>query len=412
MGLNNLFKKIEPHFLQGGKLHSFYALYEAVATIFYTPPGATKGRVHVRDAQDLKRVMITVWLALLPVAFFGMWNVGDQVISAFSRTTADFSQAIATKWQYEFAHAIGANFTATSGWFSKFVIGATFWLPIYIVAFVVGGFWEVIFASIRKHEINEGFFVTSILFALILPPTIPLWQVALGISFGVIFAKEIFGGTGKNFLNPALTGRVFLFFAYPAQISGDAVWLPVSKLIAKHIDGYSGATPLGELATHHPLAEQGLTWSQAFFGFMPGSVGEVSAFLILIGGIAIMLAGIAKWRIVIGTFIGTIVISLILQAVTSQSNLVGHLPFYWHFVLGGWALGTFFMATDPVSASFTNKGQWIYGITIGVLAIAIRAINPAYPEGMMLAILFANLLAPLYDYLIVRKNISKRLGRS
>ncbi|EOY5054319.1 NADH:ubiquinone reductase (Na(+)-transporting) subunit B, partial [Serratia marcescens] len=287
--------------------------------------------------------------------------------------------------------------------------GACYFLPIYAVVFVVGGFWEVLFAIIRKHEVNEGFFVTSILFALIVPPTLPLWQAALGITFGVVVAKEIFGGTGRNFLNPALAGRAFLFFAYPAQISGDLVWTSA--------DGFSGATPLAQWSAGgaHGLSNvatgQSISWMDAFLGNIPGSIGEVSTLMILIGGAIILFGRVASWRIVAGVMLGMVASALLFNAIGSDTNPMFAMPWYWHLVLGGFAFGMIFMATDPVSASFTNKGKWWYGILIGVMCVLIRVVNPAYPEGMMLAILFANLFAPLFDYLVVQANIKRRKAR-
>ena len=283
--------------------------------------------------------------------------------------------------------------------------GAAYFLPIYAVTFIVGGFWEVLFASIRKHEVSEGFFVTSVLFALTLPPSIPLWQVALGISFGVVIGKEVFGGTGKNFLNPALTGRAFLYFAYPAQISGDAVWTAV--------DGFTSATPLGMAAAGGVefIVAGGLTWWDAFLGNIQGSIGETSTLAIFIGGAVLLLTKIASWRIVSGVLLGMIGMSLALNAVGSATNAMFAMPWYWHLVVGGFAFGMIFMATDPVSSSMTNTGKWIFGTLIGVMAVLIRVVNPAFPEGMMLAILFANLCAPLIDHFVVAANIKRRAAR-
>jgi len=267
----------------------------------------------------------------------------------------------------------------------------------------VGGFWEVLFASVRKHEVNEGFFVTSILFALSLPATVPLWQVALGITFGVVLAKEVFGGTGKNFLNPALAGRAFLFFAYPASMSGDAVWTA--------IDGFSGATALSQLAADG-VAGLTLVWSDAFFGFIQGSMGETSTLAILIGGSALLIMRIAAWRIVAGVFLGMVLTSSLFNMIGSETNPMFSTPWYWHLVLGGFAFGMMYMATDPVSASMTSRGKWFYGALIGVMVVLIRVVNPAYPEGMMLAILFANLFAPFIDHFIVQANIKRRIARN
>ncbi|KAA1195392.1 NADH:ubiquinone reductase (Na(+)-transporting) subunit B [Photorhabdus heterorhabditis] len=411
MGLKNFFEKIEHHFEPGGKLAKYYPLYEAVTTIFYTPGTVTSGRAHVRDAIDLKRMMITVWLAVFPAMFWGMYNVGQQAIPALYHlyNGAELQQILASDWHYRVAQFLGASLTLDAGYGSKMLLGATYFLPIYIVVFVVGGFWEVLFAIIRKHEINEGFFVTSILFALIVPPTIPLWQAALGITFGVVIAKEVFGGTGRNFLNPALAGRAFLFFAYPAQISGDLVWTAA--------DGFSGATPLSQWAAGgsqglvNTVTGQPVTWMDAFIGNIPGSIGEVSTLMIFIGGALILFTRIASWRIVAGVMLGMVATSYLLNAIGSDTNPLFAMQWYWHMVLGGFAFGMIFMATDPVSASFTDKGKWWYGILIGVMCVLIRVVNPAYPEGMMLAILFANLFAPLFDYLVVQANIKRRKAR-
>ncbi|MEX0446490.1 NADH:ubiquinone reductase (Na(+)-transporting) subunit B [Xenorhabdus sp. SGI246] len=411
MGLKNLFEKVEHHFEAGGKLEKYYPLYEAVSTVFYTPGTVTKGTAHIRDAIDLKRMMILVWMSVFPAMFWGMYNVGNQAIPALTHLYSGeaLQQVLASDWHYILAQYLGASLIPDAGWGSKILLGATYFLPIYAVVFVVGGFWEILFAIIRKHEINEGFFVSSILFALIVPPTLPLWQAALGITFGVVVAKEIFGGTGRNFLNPALAGRAFLFFAYPAQISGDLVWTAA--------DGFSGATPLsqwanaGQHALMNTITGQPVTWMDAFLGNIPGSMGEVSTLMIFIGGAIILFARIASWRIVAGVMIGMIAMSYLFNAIGSDTNPMFAMPWYWHMVLGGFAFGMIFMATDPVSAAFTDKGKWAYGILIGVMCILIRVVNPAYPEGMMLAILFANLFAPLFDYLVVQANIKRRKAR-
>ena len=408
MGLKQFFEKIEPHFLPGGKHEKWYALYEAAATIFYTQGAVTRKAAHVRDALDSKRMMILVWFALFPAMFFGMYNVGDQ---AFQTASAEMlAQSIAGNWHYALADALGINMSADAGVLSKMLFGAVYFLPVYATVFVVGGFWEVLFATIRKHEINEGFFVTSILFALILPPTIPLWQAALGISFGVVVAKEVFGGTGKNFMNPALAGRAFLFFSYPVAMTGDTIWTAV--------DGFSGATALAQWSTggaaglQNAVTGQPLTWMDAFIGHMPGSVGEVSTLALLIGGAFIVFARIASWRIIAGVMIGMVVMSTLFNAIGSDTNPMFSMPWYWHLVVGGFAIGMLFMATDPVSASFTNTGKWWYGALIGVMCVLIRVVNPAYPEGMMLAILFANLFAPIFDYFVAQANIKRRKARS
>lgn len=411
MGLKNLFEKHEHHFEPGGKLEKLYPLFEAVTTVFYTPGTVTKGRSHVRDTIDLKRMMILVWLSVFPAMFWGMYNVGNQAIPALYHlySGAELQQVLASDWHYRLAQFLGASLTPDAGWGSKMLLGAVYFLPIYAVVFAVGGFWEILFSLIRGHEINEGFFISSILFALIVPPTIPLWQAALGITFGVVIAKEIFGGTGRNFLNPALAGRAFLFFAYPAQISGDLVWTAA--------DGFSGATPLsqwavgGERALMNTVSGEPISWMQAFLGNMPGSIGEVSTLMIFIGGAFIIFFRIASWRIVAGVMLGMIAMSYLFNFIGSETNPLFAMPWYWHMVLGGFAFGMIFMATDPVSASFTDKGKWAYGILIGVMCVLIRVANPAYPEGMMLAILFANLFAPLFDYLVVQANIKRRKAR-
>ncbi|AKP34500.1 NADH:ubiquinone reductase (Na(+)-transporting) subunit B [Yersinia aleksiciae] len=411
MGLKSFLEKIEHHFEAGGKLEKYYPLYEAAATIFYTQGKVTPGASHVRDAIDLKRMMILVWLAVFPAMFWGMYNVGAQAIPALNQlySGAELQQIIASDWHYQLAHMLGVSFAPDAGWISKMVLGAAYFLPIYAVVFLVGGFWEVVFSIVRKHEINEGFFVTSILFSLIVPPTLPLWQAALGISFGVVIGKEIFGGTGRNFLNPALAGRAFLFFAYPAQISGDLVWTAA--------DGFSGATPLSQWTVNgshsllNTVTHQPITWMDAFLGNIPGSIGEVSTLMILIGGAIILFARVASWQIVAGVMLGMIATACLFNWIGSDTNPLFAMPWYWHLVLGGFAFGMVFMATDPVSASFTNTGKWWYGGLIGAMCVLIRVINPAYPEGMMLAILFANLFAPLFDYVVVQANIKRRKAR-
>jgi len=400
MSLRNILDKMEPHFHKGGKYENWYALYEAADTIFYTPGHVTKTAAHVRDAADLKRMMILVWACTFPAVFFGLYNIGLQANTAMAGMGITEVDGV----RGAFLGAL-TGFDANSLW-DNILHGAAYWLPIYAVTFIVGGFWEVLFAMKRGHEVNEGFFVTSILFSLTLPPSIPLWQVALGISFGVVIGKEVFGGTGKNFLNPALTGRAFLFFAYPAQMSGDAIWTAV--------DGFTGATPLSLAATGgiDALVENGVSWTQAFMGQIPGSIGEVSTFAILIGGGALVLMRLAAWRIVAGVFLGMIAMSVLFNLIGSDTNPMFELPFYWHFVLGGFAFGMFFMATDPISASMTNTGKWYFGALIGVMVVLIRVVNPAFPEGMMLAILFGNLFAPLIDNFVVQANIKRRLVRN
>lgn len=401
MNLKHLLEKMEPHFEPGGRFEKGYATFEATATFFYTPGLVTKGLTHVRDGLDLKRMMIIVWLSVFPAMFFGMYNTGVQANEALIGGYSALDD-----WRLVIMNLLGITMGAGAGVIDNMIYGAMYFLPIYAVSFGVGAIWEILFATVRKHEVNEGFFVTSILFALIVPATIPLWQVALGITFGVVVAKEVFGGTGRNFLNPALAGRAFLFFAYPTDISGDAVWTAV--------DGFSGATSLSIVSQGglEGLAQTGLTWMDAFWGHMQGSIGEVSTFAILIGGAVIVLTGIASWRIILGVMVGMIAMSTLLNIVGSDTNAMFALPWYWHLVMGGFAFGMIFMATDPVSASFTNKAKWYYGGLIGVMVVLIRVVNPAFPEGMMLAILFANLFAPLFDYFVVQGNIKRRLKRN
>ena len=406
MGLRKILDKVEPAFQKGGKYEKYYAIYEMFDTFAYSPNSVTHSASHVRDGIDLKRIMILVWLCTFPAMFYGMYNVGWQALShiASSGVTPDGD------WHYAII-GLFSSFNAGSIW-DCMVYGAVYFFPIYIVTFAVGITWEVIFAVKRGHEINEGFFVTSILFALICPPTIPLWQVALGISFGVVLGKEVFGGTGKNFLNPALTGRAFLFFAYPAQMSGDTVWTAV--------DGFSGATALSSAAANgldgltSMVTPDGsaFTFMDAFVGNMQGSIGEVSTLAILLGGVVLLISKVASWRIVAGVAIGTAVIGLLFNAIGSSTNALFNVPFYWHYVLGGWAFGAFFMATDPVSASMTNTGKWVFGILIGVMVMLIRVVNPAFPEGMMLAILFGNLFAPVIDHFVIQANIKRRSARN
>jgi Na+-transporting NADH:ubiquinone oxidoreductase subunit B len=395
--IRNLLDKVEPHFHKGGKWESWYALYEAVDTALFKPSDVTKNSSHVRDSIDLKRVMITVWMATFPTMFFGMWNVGFQ-----ANTIMLEMGILAQEGGRGIFIAMLAGYDPTSIW-DNLVHGAAYFLPIYMVTFIVGGFWEVLFASVRGHEVNEGFFVTSVLFALCCPPDLPLWMVAVGISFGIVIGKEVFGGTGKNFLNPALTGRAFLYFAYPAYMSGDAVWTAV--------DGYTGATMLSVAASAGMAGlEQSTTWMSAFIGTIQGSIGETSTLAILLGGVVLMVMRIASWRIIGGVLLGSALLSMLFNAIDSTNPMFA-LPFYWHWVIGGFAFGAIFMATDPVSAAMTNTGKFWYGMLIGVMVILIRVVNPAFPEGMMLAILFANLFAPLFDHAVVQGNIKRRLAR-
>jgi Na+-transporting NADH:ubiquinone oxidoreductase subunit B len=395
--MRRLLDKLEPNFKPGGKWESWYALYEAVDTALYKPAHVTKNSSHVRDGIDLKRVMITVWLATFPTMFFGMWNIGFQA----NTIIAEMGMSGQEGWRGLFIGLL-AGYDANSIW-DNIVHGAAYFLPIYATTFIVGGFWEVLFASVRGHEVNEGFFVTSVLFALCCPPDLPLWMVAVGISFGIVIGKEIFGGTGKNFLNPALTGRTFLYFAYPAYMSGDAVWTAV--------DGYTGATMLSIAAADGmEVLKQSASWMDSFIGTIHGSIGETSTLAILIGGALLLTMRIASWRIVLGTLVGSAALATLFNFIDSTNPMFA-LPFYWHWVIGGFAFGAIFMATDPVSAAMTNTGKFVYGVLIGVMVILIRVVNPAFPEGMMLAILFANLFAPLIDHFVVQANIRRRLAR-
>ena len=410
MSLKLLLEKIEPHFTPGGRYQKWFPLYEAFATLMYTPGTVTRRAAHVRDSVDLKRIMIMVWLSVFPALFWGLYNVGNQTIMALGHQPAvELTTLLDGHWRFWLADFLGASLDAGAGVYSKMLIGALYFLPIYLTVFIVGGCWEVLFCIVRRHEVNEGFFVTSILFAMIVPPTLPLWQAALGISFGVVIAKELFGGTGKNFMNPALAGRAFLFFAYPAQISGDAVWVPV--------DGYSGATAQSQWAAggQHALINnatgQPISWLDAFLGNLPGSIGEVSTLMILLGMLMIVYMRIASWRIIVAVLLGMAATATLFNVIGSETNPLFAMPWHWHLVLGGFAFGMAFMATDPVSASFTDTGKWCYGLLIGVMVVLIRVVNPAFPEGMMLAILFANLFAPLFDYFVAQANIKRRIAR-
>jgi Na+-transporting NADH:ubiquinone oxidoreductase subunit B len=395
--------KAAPLFEEGGKYHKFHAFYEAPDTLLFTPGQVTKGSTHIRDGMDLKRMMVTVVAALMPCVLMALYNTGYQAnlavqVAGEAAIRDDFNTMLFT--MFGFTPGNPADHLA------NIVYGALYFLPIWITTFVVGGHIEMANAVIRKHEVNEGFLVTGFLFPLILPPTIPLWQVAVGIAFGVIVGKEIFGGTGMNVLNPALTGRAFLFFAYPAQISGDAVWIA-----ANNTDGFSGATWLGKAAAESG-ALQGVAWFDAFAGFIPGSMGETSALACLLGAGVLIATRVGSWRTMLGVVLGTVAMSFVLNSFGSDTNPMFEVPFWWHMVLGGWAFGAVFMATDPVSSAFTDTGRLLYGIGIGVVVVLIRVVNPAYPEGMMLAILFMNLFAPLFDHFVVQANINRRLARN
>ena len=407
--LRKLLDRYQQLFEEGGKLSKFYPLYEAADTFFYTPGDVTRSASHVRDGIDLKRMMILVVIALGPCFFMAFDNTGYQANLAISQQIAEPLPA----WQESVMRWLGRGHNPQI-FLDNFFLGGLYFLPVYLVTILVGGLWETIFAIVRRHEINEGFLVTSALFPLTLPPTIPLWQVALGISFGVVIGKEIFGGTGKNFLNPALTARAFLYFAYPVQITGTKVWVAVEGA-----DGFSGATPLGAMAdmsieTLKPSIEAitGYSWWECFIGYIPGSMGETSVVACLIGAVVLLLAGVGSWRIMAGVLAGGLATSTVFWLASSGSdNAMMFFPPWWQLVVGGFAFGTIFMATDPVSAAMTNAGKWWYGGLIGLMTILIRVVNPAYPEGIMLAILFGNVMAPLIDYFVIRVNIRRRRAR-
>lgn len=391
--------KIHPHFARGGRFEKYYSLYEMVDTFIYSPSDVTKGTTHVRDGIDLKRTMTYVVLATFFCILMAGYNTGYQANSAM----AGMGFEAAPGWRGWILDWFGYN---PSNLLACFVHGMLYFLPIYAVTVAVGGFWEVLFAVVRKHEVNEGFLVTSMLYALIMPPNAPLWQVALGISFGVVIGKEVFGGTGKNFLNPALTGRAFLYFAYPASISGDAVWTAV--------DGFSGATPLSLAASGgvEAIQDAGISWMQTFFGVMQGCLGETSTLACLLGVAFLIYTRIGSYRIIFGVFLGMFLTTVLFNVIGSDTNPMFSLPWYWHLTLGGFAFGMAYMATDPVSAAMTDTGRWIYGALIGVMCVLIRVVNPAFPEGMMLAILFANIFASLIDYFVIQANIKRRAKRN
>ncbi len=403
--LRALLDKQAKLFEKGGKLEKLHPLYEATDSFIFTPGEVTRGPSHVRDALDLKRMMAVVVVALVPAILMAMYNTGLQAHRAIAGGALPLDN-----WQTAlFTKLMGEGAFDPTNLLACGIHGALYYLPVLLVTFAIGGNCETLFAVARKHEINEGFLVTGMLFPLILPPTIPLWQVAIGIAFGTVIGKEIFGGTGMNFLNPALTARAFLFFAYPGQISGDKVWVAAQT----NVDGYSGATWLARAAEAGPaaLASEHVSWWDAFLGLVPGSMGETSALACLIGAAILILTRVGSWRVMSGLVIGSFAMTLLLNAVGSDTNPLLNVPFHWHIVLGGWAFGAVFMATDPVSAAHSNVGRWIYGFFIGILAILIRVVNPAFPEGMMLAILFMNLFAAFIDHYVVQANIKRRRAR-
>ncbi len=386
--LQEFVDKLEPSFEKGGKYEKFYPAFEALQSFLFSTKAVTTSGAHVRDSLDTKRYMSIVILALKPALLFGIYNAGYQAHKA-AGLSLDFFPVIMTGLKYV--------------------------IPLVIVSYAVGGICELLFSVIRGHEINEGFLVTGLLYPLIVPPTLPLWQAAVGIIFGVVIGKEVFGGTGRNFLNPALTARAFLFFAYPAQISGDSVWTAVSKEAA--IDGFSGATALAVAAATPmgmPVVESlhnaGFTLTQLFLGFIPGSIGETSVVCALFGALVLILTGVGSWRTMLSCVIGLIFMSTIFNMVAGPATLsFFQLPTIYHLCMGGFAFGAVFMATDPVSSPTLEQSKWIYGFLIGVLTVIIRVINPAYPEGVMLAVLLMNVFAPLIDHVFTQKSIKKRI---
>ena len=397
MSLRSFFSSRESLFQKGGKYQKFYPIFEMIETIFFTSNTVTKAAPHARSFVDMKRIMTYVVIATIPCVLWAFYNTGLQTNIALSNLNLNDVSG----WRIFLIKITGLGINPDNI-LANLIHGALYFLPIYFVTLLAGGIWEVLFATVRGHEVNEGFLVSSMLFTLTLPASTPLWQVALGISFGVVIAKEVFGGTGKNFLNPALTGRAFLYFAYPASMSGDSIWTPV--------DGFSGATSLGISASEgfESLKNYGITWSDAFLGTIQGSLGETSTLACLIGLCFLLLTKIANYRMIVGCLVGMIVFSSFLNWIGSDTNPMFSMPWYWHLVIGSYAFGLVFMVTEPVSASHTNLGRYIYGALIGFMVIMIRVLNPAFPEGMMLAILFGNIFAPLIDHFVVMANIKRR----
>ena len=400
--LRGALDRIAPHFEEGGRLERLHPVWEAFDTLLYTPGQVTRTGSHARDALDYKRMMTIVVVALLPCFAMAFFNTGYQASLAIQAGAAPLGD-----WQNQLFQALGGRYDPAS-LLGCALLGALYVLPVYAVAMAAGIGIELVFAVVRRHEVSEGFFVTGALIPLILPPTIPLWQVALATVVGLVFSKEVFGGTGMNFMNPALVVRAILFFAYPADISGDAPWIAADFL---EVDGFTGATLLAQAAAV-PGALEGASWWRAFLGLVPGSMGETSTLACLLGAGLLIATGVGSWRTMAGVVVGTVLLSALLNQAGSATNPMFGVPFWWHMVLGGWALGTVYMATDPVSSSYTEGGRWLYGIGIGALCVLIRCVNPAYPEGMMLAILFMNMFAPLIDHYAIRRNIARRLARS
>ncbi len=401
MGLRSFFDSIEPNFEKGGTYEKYYPIYEMIETILYTGKSVTKAAPHARSFVDMKRIMTYVVISTIPCILWAFYNTGLQTNIGL----AELGNTSHVGWRIFVIKMLGVSLNPDSI-LGNMLHGMLYFMPIYIVTLVAGGICEVVFATVRGHEVNEGFLVSSMLFALTMPASAPLWQVALGIAFGVVIGKEVFGGTGKNFLNPALTGRAFLYFAYPANMSGDAIWTPV--------DGFSGATALGLSAARgiESLAIEGITWWDAFYGTIQGSLGETSTLACFVGLAFLMVTKIANYRMVVGCLGGMIGFSLLLNWIGSDTNPMFAMPWYWHLVLGSYAFGLCFMVTEPVSASHTNVGRYFYGALVGFMVVMIRVLNPAFPEGMMLAILFANMFAPLIDYFVVQANIKRRIARN
>lgn len=373
--------KLKPHFTEGGKYQKLRSVFEGFESFLFVSDKVTFKGTHVRDSIDLKRTMTVVIIALLPALLFGCYNTGLQHFRAVGE-----SPSVLLMFWYGFLRL----------------------LPLIIVSYVVGLGIEFIAAQIRGHEINEGFLVSGLLIPLIMPIDVPLWMLALATAFAVILGKEVFGGTGMNVFNPALLARAFIFFSYPGWMTGDKVWTDGLTAGKNVIDGFSGATPMAMCAQGD--MDTLPSFMQMFLGTIPGSVGETSTLAILIGALILIVTGIGSWKIITGVFAGGLVMGLLLNAFSTNSYM--ELPFYYHFVMGGFAFGAVFMATDPVSGAQTEKGKWIYGFLIGFLSILFRVLNPAYPEGVMLAILLMNLFAPLIDYYVVQANIKRRIKRA
>ncbi|MCL4110995.1 UNVERIFIED_CONTAM: hypothetical protein GTU68_053192 [Idotea baltica] len=411
--LRDKLDQLEPLFHEGGKLQKLYPLYEAADTFLYTPADVTKGASHVRDGMDLKRMMIFVVIALTPCILMACYNTGLQthlVASKAVEAGVESSEVISQLgWRASIVNQV-TGWTPEGGesFLANFLHGALFFFPVFLVCNIVGGTCEVIFCIIRKHEINEGFLVTGMLFPLTLPATIPLWQVGLGIAFGVIIGKEVFGGTGKNFLNPALTARAFLYFSYSKDITGSNVWAVLTSMNSAKEVLPGGGTFANVLETEL----QGTTLTDAFLGFIPGSMGETSTLACLLGAIFLIASGVGSWRTMAGVLIGSMGLATILHGFETTTNALYQVPPMWHLCSGGLAFGLVFMATDPVSSAMTNTGRWIYGISIGVMTLIVRVLNPAFAEGIMLAILMGNVFAPVIDYVVVRSNIKRRLARN